>query len=121
MGDRVQLQQVMINLIVNSVEAMKDVDGTRELAIKSQRRDDRQLMVSVSDTGLGLPAQKDRIFDAFFTTKIQGSAWGFGSAARSSNPMVAAYGLRTTLRAAQSSTQRCLLMPKHIGNARGWY
>jgi signal transduction histidine kinase len=66
----------MINLIVNSVEAMKDVDGTRELAIKSQRGDDQQLMVWVSDTGLGLPAQKDRIFDAFFTTKIHGIGLG---------------------------------------------
>ena len=55
MGDRVQLQQVMMNLITNSIDAMKDVDGTRELAIKSQRAENEQLMVCVSDTGVGLP------------------------------------------------------------------
>src|SRR6184192_2124388 len=53
-GDRVQLQQVMMNLITNSIDAMKDVDGTRELAIKSQRAEDGQLTVCVSDTGVGL-------------------------------------------------------------------
>jgi C4-dicarboxylate-specific signal transduction histidine kinase len=55
MGDRVQLQQVLMNLINNSIDAMKDVDGTRELAIKSRRAENEQLMVSVSDTGEGLP------------------------------------------------------------------
>src|SRR5207302_3827763 len=68
MGDRVQLQQVMMNLFMNSIDAMKDVDGTRELAIKSQRAENEKLMVSVSDTGVGLPAQQtDQIFNAFFT------------------------------------------------------
>jgi C4-dicarboxylate-specific signal transduction histidine kinase len=56
MGDGVQLQQVLTNLIVNSIEAMKDVeDGTREVDIKSLQADKQQLMVSVSDTGVGLP------------------------------------------------------------------
>src|SRR5947209_17184573 len=50
MGDRVQLQQVMMNLISNSIDAMRDVDGTRELAIKSRRAAKQQLLVSVSDT-----------------------------------------------------------------------
>jgi PAS domain S-box-containing protein len=54
-GDRVQLQQVTMNLIINSIDAMKGVDGTRELAIKSQRVENDQLQVSVSDTGIGLP------------------------------------------------------------------
>ena len=76
MGDRVQLQQVMMNLIVNSIEAMKDMDGTRELAIKSQRADKQQLMVSVSDTGVGLPQGPHKIFDAFFTTKLHGTGMG---------------------------------------------
>ncbi len=77
MGDYVQLQQVMMNLMVNGIEAMKALDGTRELAIKSQRTQDEQLMVSVSDTGVGLPPQQaDRIFDAFFTTKPHGSGMG---------------------------------------------
>jgi C4-dicarboxylate-specific signal transduction histidine kinase len=76
MGDRVQLQQVMMNLIVNGIEAMKDVDAPRELAIRSQRADDGQLLVCVSDTGVGLPPQQGRIFDAFFTTKPHGIGMG---------------------------------------------
>src|SRR5438309_5672518 len=77
MGDRVQLQQVIMNLIMNSIDAMKDVDGTRELSIKSQRAENEQLLVSVSDTGVGLPPQQaDQIFNAFFTTKLHGTGMG---------------------------------------------
>ena len=77
MGDRVQLQQVMMNLISNSIDAMKDLDGSRELAIKSQRAENQQLMVSVSDTGMGLPPQQaDQVFNAFFTTKFHGTGMG---------------------------------------------
>ena len=77
MGDRIQLQQVMMNLIVNSIDAMKDADGTRELAITSKRTEDEQLLISVSDTGVGLPAQQaDKIFNAFFTTKLHGTGMG---------------------------------------------
>jgi PAS domain S-box-containing protein len=77
MGDRVQLQQVMMNLIVNSIDAMKDVDGPRELTIKSQRVETDHMLVSVSDTGIGLPQQKaDQIFKTFFTTKPQGIGMG---------------------------------------------
>jgi signal transduction histidine kinase len=77
MGDRVQLQQVLMNLIINSIDAMKAVDGTRELAIQSQRAENEQLLVSVSDTGVGLPPQQaDQIFDAFFTTKPHGTGMG---------------------------------------------
>jgi C4-dicarboxylate-specific signal transduction histidine kinase len=77
MGDRVQLQQVMMNLMTNSIDAMKAADGTRELAIKSQPAEDGQLLVSVSDTGVGLPpGQADQIFNAFFTTKPHGTGMG---------------------------------------------
>ena len=77
MGDRVQLQQVLMNLILNAIDAMKDVDGTRELVIKSQRAENEQLLVSVSDTGVGLPPQQaDQIFNAFFTTKPHGTGMG---------------------------------------------
>jgi PAS domain S-box-containing protein len=77
MADRVQLQQVMLNLIMNSIDAMKDADGKRELAIKSQRAENEHLQVSVSDTGVGLPAQQaDEIFNAFFTTKLEGTGLG---------------------------------------------
>ncbi|HET6142319.1 MAG TPA: ATP-binding protein [Candidatus Acidoferrales bacterium] len=77
MGDRVQLQQVMLNLIMNGIDAMKDVDRPRELIIKTQRTKNDQLLVSVSDTGVGLPEQNaDQIFNAFFTTKAQGIGMG---------------------------------------------
>jgi C4-dicarboxylate-specific signal transduction histidine kinase len=77
MGDRVQLQQVMMNLMVNSIDAMEGVDGTRELAIKSQRAESEQVLVSVSDTGVGLPQQQaEQIFKAFFTTKPHGTGMG---------------------------------------------
>ena len=76
-GDRVQLQQVLMNLMINGIEAMKDVDGQRELAVKSQHAEDQQLMVSVNDTGVGLPSQHaDQIFNAFFTTKPHGTGMG---------------------------------------------
>ncbi|HEY1484118.1 MAG TPA: ATP-binding protein, partial [Candidatus Acidoferrum sp.] len=77
MGDRVQLQQVVMNLMINSIDAMKTSDGTRELAIKSQRAETEHLVVSVSDTGVGLPpGQADQIFNAFFTTKPHGTGMG---------------------------------------------
>jgi C4-dicarboxylate-specific signal transduction histidine kinase len=73
----VQLQQVMMNLISNSIDAMKDLDGLRELAIKSQRAENQQVMVSISDTGVGLPPQlADQIFKTFFTTKVHGTGLG---------------------------------------------
>jgi len=76
-GDRVQLQQVTMNLIVNSIEAMKDVDGSRELVIKSQRAEHEQIHVSVSDTGPGFPPDlAEQIFDPFFTTKPHGTGMG---------------------------------------------
>jgi PAS domain S-box-containing protein len=77
MGDRVQLDQVMMNLIVNGIDAMKDADGARELTIKSQKAENDRILVSVGDTGVGLPVQQaDQIFKAFFTTKSQGTGMG---------------------------------------------
>jgi PAS domain S-box-containing protein len=76
-GDRVQLQQVLMNLMINGIEAMKDVEGKRELAVKSERGEGDQILVSVSDNGVGLPPQqKEQIFNAFFTTKPHGSGMG---------------------------------------------
>ena len=72
-----QLQQVAMNLIVNSIEAMKDVDGIRELVIQSQRAENEQILVSFSDTGIGLPPElAEQIFDPFFTTKPHGTGMG---------------------------------------------
>jgi PAS domain S-box-containing protein len=74
-ADRVQLQQVFMNLMLNAIEAMRDTGG--ELTIKTQLGAASQLLISVSDTGVGLPAEKaDQIFNAFFTTKPQGSGMG---------------------------------------------
>ena len=75
MADRVQLQQVLMNLMLNGIEAMKETGGV--LTVKSQVGQDGHLLISVSDTGVGLPAeQTDQIFSAFFTTKPQGSGMG---------------------------------------------
>ena len=90
-GDRVQLQQVVMNLIVNSIEAMKDVYGTRELVIESQRAENEQILVSFSDTGIGIPPQlAEQIFDPFFTTKPHGTGMGL----RISRSIIEAHGGR---------------------------
>jgi PAS domain S-box-containing protein len=75
MADRVQLQQVLMNLMLNGIQAMEDTGGV--LTIKAQLPQDVEVQISVSDTGVGLPADKaDHIFDAFFTTKPEGSGMG---------------------------------------------
>jgi C4-dicarboxylate-specific signal transduction histidine kinase len=90
-GDRVQLQQVLMNLMINGIDAMKEVDGIRELMITSQRAENEQVMVSVSDTGVGLPEEQvQQIFDAFFTTKPHGTGMGL----RISRSIVESHGGR---------------------------
>jgi PAS domain S-box-containing protein len=91
LGDRVQLQQVMMNLIMNGIDAMKSVNGTRELAINSRLVETEEILVSVSDTGVGLPPkQADQIFNAFFTTKLHGTGMGL----RISGTIVESHGGR---------------------------
>jgi signal transduction histidine kinase len=91
MADRVQLQQVLMNLMINSIDAMKEVDGARELAVKSRRTEKEEVLVSVSDTGVGLPPQQaDQIFNAFFTTKPHGTGMGL----RISRSIVESHGGR---------------------------
>jgi len=112
MGDRVQLQQVLMNLIVNSIDAMKEVVGTRELTVKSQRTEKEEVLVSVSDTGVGLPPQQsDQIFNAFFTTKPHGTGMGL----RISRSIVESHGGR--LWAADNSPHGasfCFTLPTKI-------
>jgi signal transduction histidine kinase/CheY-like chemotaxis protein len=80
-ADRVQLQQVLMNLMLNAIEAMERAGG--ELTIASQRDADGQLLISVSDTGMGLSAtEAERIFEAFFTTKPQGTGMGLSISRR---------------------------------------
>jgi PAS domain S-box-containing protein len=78
LGDRIQLQQVILNLVINGMEAMQPVrDGQRELVIRTNEDEARQILVSVSDCGVGLAAENaDRLFDAFFTTKSGGMGMG---------------------------------------------
>jgi PAS domain S-box-containing protein len=76
-ADRVQLQQVLMNLMMNGIEAMRDAGMGGEVSIKSQLTEDRQLLISVSDMGVGLPTGKGaEIFNAFFTTKPEGTGLG---------------------------------------------
>jgi signal transduction histidine kinase len=79
MGDRVQLQQVLLNLIVNAIEAMNQVSGrTRQLRIRSERTAEPEgVCITVRDSGIGLDRKKiERVFDAFYTTKPQGLGMG---------------------------------------------
>jgi signal transduction histidine kinase len=76
MADRVQLQQVFMNLMLNGIDAMKGMTGEGELSIKSEAGDG-QVLISVRDTGVGLPPEHaEQIFKAFFTTKDQGTGMG---------------------------------------------
>jgi signal transduction histidine kinase len=80
-ADRVQLQQVLMNLMLNGIEAMKDESG--ELSVTSKRTEKGELLILVSDSGIGLPGEEpERIFEAFFTTKPQGTGMGLSISRR---------------------------------------
>jgi signal transduction histidine kinase/CheY-like chemotaxis protein len=88
-ADRIQLQQVLMNLMLNGVEAMQDTGG--KLTVASKTSEDGQLLISVSDTGIGLSIdQAKRIFEAFFTTKPRGTGMGLSISRR----IIAAHGGR---------------------------
>ena len=75
-GDRVQLQQVVLNLVLNAAEAMGSAEGTRELSLTTER-DPTGILVAVRDTGPGIDAEQlERVFDAFYTTKSTGVGMG---------------------------------------------
>jgi C4-dicarboxylate-specific signal transduction histidine kinase len=76
-GDRIQLQQVLVNLVTNAIDSMAAVDGLRILCVKSEMRDHGEVTVSVADTGTGIGSQDiDRIFNPLFTTKSDGLGMG---------------------------------------------
>jgi signal transduction histidine kinase len=77
-GDRIQLQQVILNLVMNGIEAMNTVtDRPREMVIRSSPHESDQLLVAVQDSGIGIDRQNlDKIFDTFYTTKSQGMGMG---------------------------------------------
>ena len=80
-ADRVQLQQVLMNLMLNAIEAMKDTSG--DLTITSKKTVEGQLLISVSDLGIGIaPERADHIFKAFYTTKPQGTGMGLSISRR---------------------------------------
>jgi PAS domain S-box-containing protein len=90
-ADRVQLQQVLMNLMINGIDAMKAVDGPRQLTLGTQNDIKEELLVSVADTGVGLPPnQAGQIFNAFFTTKEHGTGMGL----RISRTIIEAHGGR---------------------------
>ncbi len=90
-ADRIQLQQVMMNLMINGIDAMKTVDGPRQLTLGTRSDSKERLLVSVEDTGIGLPLnQVDQIFNAFFTTKEHGTGMGL----RISRTIIEAHGGR---------------------------
>jgi signal transduction histidine kinase len=73
----VQLQQVFMNLVRNGIDAITEADMVGDLTIRSERNSLEQLLISIRDTGIGLPPERaDKIFDAFFTTKSQGTGMG---------------------------------------------
>jgi PAS domain S-box-containing protein len=75
--DRVQLQQVFMNLMLNGIDAINEGNVAGDLTIKSQGNPDGHVLISVSDTGIGLPPERaDKVFDTFFTTKPQGTGMG---------------------------------------------
>ena len=105
-ADRVQLQQVMMNLMLNGIEAMKATSG--ELTIKTQQDEHGRVLISVSDTGVGLPAENvAKIFDAFFTTKAQGTGMGLAI----SRSIIESHGGRiwATANAVKGTTFHCML------------
>jgi signal transduction histidine kinase len=108
-ADRVQLQQVFMNLMLNAIDAMSEVNAAGKLTIRSQRNPEDQLLISVSDTGVGLPPERaDKIFDTFFTTKPKGTGMGL----RISRSIVESHGGR--LWAAENSPRGarfCFTLP----------
>jgi C4-dicarboxylate-specific signal transduction histidine kinase len=77
MSNRVQLQQVIVNLLTNALESMQETTGPKDLIVTSSRSSDEEVTISIGDTGVGLQTEEiDRMFNAFFTTKPQGTGMG---------------------------------------------
>lgn len=99
-GDRVQIQQVLLNLILNGMDALNGQDGERRLAVHAQRNSAGAVEIAVSDNGHGIPAERaDKLFEPFFTTKAQGMGMGLAI----SRTIIEAHG--GEMRAENSSTR----------------
>ncbi len=120
-GDRVQLQQVLLNLIMNAVEAMNSISGrARVLMIRSERREDAVAII-VRDSGIGLdPKRAERLFDAFFTTKPEGLGLGLSIC----RTIISAHGGRIQSRIMKttgllsSSRFRCIKKCRRVSTPR---
>ena len=112
-GDRVQLQQVFMNLMLNALESMKEKGG--DLVLRSELRETGDVLISVSDTGVGLPeGNEQRIFDAFFTTKSQGTGMGLSI----SRSIVESHGGQLSARRnAGPGTTFYVELPQNVGKA----
>jgi signal transduction histidine kinase len=118
MGDRVQLQQVLLNLIVNGIDAMKTTDETKRILTISGRleiRDGRaEALFSVHDTGIGIKSDEvDRIFETFFTTKMQGMGMGLPI----SRSIIEAHGGKLWVEATQEAGATFLFSLPGVGSA----
>jgi C4-dicarboxylate-specific signal transduction histidine kinase len=98
-GDRVQLQQVILNLIVDAIEAMTGIsEGARDLLITTSRVESDGILVDVRDSGPDLgSAAFEQVFEAFYSTKPRGLGWAYVSAAQSLKRMRGGYGRRRTV------------------------
>jgi C4-dicarboxylate-specific signal transduction histidine kinase len=105
MGDRVRLQQVVLNLVMNAIEAMiGTISASRVLRVQSRGDEPDTVLVSIADSGPGIaPEIMDRLFEAFLRRSQAAWAWDFRSAARSSMPMAVAFGYRRGHPGARSS------------------
>ena len=115
-ADRVQLQQVFLNLMLNGIDAMNEGNVAGDLTIKSQRNPEDQVLVSVSDNGVGLPPeQADKVFDAFFTTKSEGTGMGLSI----SRSIIESHGGRlwATGNSDRGATFQCTLPAEHAMTA----
>jgi len=103
-GDRIQLQQVALNLIVNAIQAMSGVtDGARELRISTETVEEAGVRVGVQDTGPGLGAESlERLFDPFYTTEPEGMGMGLANCRRSSMPTADGCGRAAASRVGRS-------------------
>ena len=112
LGDRIQLRQVILNLIMNAIEAVASVsDRARVLRVRSENHGDDGVLVAVEISGSGIaPENMDRIFETFLRLKPREWGWDFQSAARLSNPTAVAYRRREQIRADRCSSSSCQLL-----------